>query len=72
MNLKAYHLMEHASRGFGEEPGECPLCADLKTRVERLESAKMSNDSVWVKIALGATTSILAAFIIERFVRQKA
>lgn len=70
------HLIEHAARGFGEDPSTCPVCSpsntELEKRIKALEESKSSSDGgYWSKIALGATTSVIAAYLIEKIVRSK-
>jgi len=67
------HHAEHANRGFGENPANCPVCPhlheDLAARIKELEE-RPGTRTIWAQIAVGAATSVFAAFIIERMIRK--
>lgn len=73
MNIKDHHLKEHAPRGFGESPQNCPVCPhehpELAKRIEALEG--QGSKARWNQIATAVTGSFVAAFLIERFIRRK-
>jgi|GEM_PF-3568748 len=75
MDIKSHHMMEHANRGFGEDPANCPVCPhehkELAKRVEVLETKTSTIRTPWAQIAVMVTGSVFAAFIVERFVRRR-
>lgn len=74
MNLQTYHEIEHTSRGFGESPATCQVCAhehpELVARIAALESRNGNKDSLALRIGVAAAASVLAAYVIEKFIRK--
>lgn len=73
MNLLDHHLKEHATRGFGDSPTACPVCPhehpELVKRIEALEGKGAS--AKWNQITMAVTGSVLAAFLVERFIKNR-
>lgn len=65
MKLNQDHFWNHAAKGMGENPLECPICMK---RIEALE-AKVSN-SPYKAITISVTASVLAAYIVDRLVKR--
>lgn len=59
------HFWNHAPKGLGETPENCPICMK---RIEALE-AKVSN-SPYRAIAISVAASVLAAYLVERLVKR--
>lgn len=71
MNRLEHHLANHAPRGFGDSPESCPACPALVDRVSAIEAKMSRTDSMLVRIGIAAGASIVAAYVVEKFIRKR-
>lgn len=74
MNYLEHHLAHHAPRGFGDAPATCPVCPhdhpELAKRLDAIEGKAARTDSMLVRIGIAAGASIVAAYVVEKFIRR--